>query len=65
MTFYGTSFIAGPTGEIAAEAGRTEEAVLTATFDLDAIGRQRAAWGLFRDRRPDLYRSLLTLDGRE
>ncbi len=65
MTFYGTSFIAGPTGEIAAEAGRAEEAVLTATFDLDAIGRQRAAWGLFRDRRPDLYRSLLTLDGRE
>jgi N-carbamoylputrescine amidase len=65
MTFYGTSFIAGPTGDIVAEAGRTEEAVLTATFDLDAIARQRAAWGLFRDRRPDLYRSLLTLDGRE
>jgi N-carbamoylputrescine amidase len=65
MTFYGTSFITGPTGEIVAEAGRRETAVLTATFDLDAIGRQRAAWGLFRDRRPDLYRSLLTLDGRE
>ncbi len=65
VTFYGTSFIAGPTGAIVAEAGRTEEAVLTATFDLDAIARQRAAWGLFRDRRPDLYRSLLTLDGRE
>jgi N-carbamoylputrescine amidase len=65
MTFYGTSFIAGPTGELLAEGDRTTEAVLTATFDLDAIARQRAAWGLFRDRRPDLYRSLLTLDGRE
>ncbi len=65
LTFYGTSFIAGPTGEIVAEADRATEAVIAARFDLDAIGRQRAAWGLFRDRRPDLYRSLLTLDGRE
>ena len=65
LTFYGTSFITGPTGAIVAEANRTSEAVLTAAFDLDAISLQRAAWGLFRDRRPDLYRSLLTLDGRE
>jgi N-carbamoylputrescine amidase len=63
MTFYGTSFIAGPTGEILAEAGRENEAVLTASFDLDAIAAQRRAWGLFRDRRPSLYGSLLTLDG--
>jgi N-carbamoylputrescine amidase len=65
ITFYGTSFIAGPTGELLTAANRSSEAVLTATFDLDAIARQRASWGLFRDRRPDLYRSLLTLDGRE
>ncbi len=65
LTFYGTSFIAGPTGEIVAEADRTTEGAVTATFDLDAIARQRTGWGLFRDRRPDLYRSLLTLDGRE
>lgn len=64
LTFYGTSFIAGPAGQIVAEADRTTESVITATFDLDAIRHQRAAWGLFRDRRPDLYRSLLTLDGR-
>jgi N-carbamoylputrescine amidase len=63
MTFYGTSFIAGPTGEILAEAGREDEAVMTASFDLDAIAAQRRAWGLFRDRRPSLYGSLLTLDG--
>jgi N-carbamoylputrescine amidase len=63
MTFYGSSFIAGPTGEKAVEADRESEAVLTATFDLDAVRAQRRAWGVFRDRRPDLYGPLLTLDG--
>ncbi|HLY55154.1 MAG TPA: N-carbamoylputrescine amidase [Stellaceae bacterium] len=62
-TFYGSSFIAGSTGEKLAEAGRDEEAVLTATVDLDAIRRQRNAWGIFRDRRPDLYGALATADG--
>ena len=64
LTFYGSSFIADQTGEKVAEADRTAETVLTATFDLDAIARQRAAWGLFRDRRPELYTPLLTMDGR-
>ena len=63
LTFYGSSFIANQTGEKVAEADRTTETVLTATFDLDAIAKQRAAWGLFRDRRPELYTPLLTLDG--
>lgn len=64
ITFYGTSFIAGPTGEIVADAGRDKEAVVTATFDLDAIAAARNSWGLFRDRRPELYRPLMSLDGR-
>ena len=64
VTFYGTSFIAGPTGEILANAGRDKEAVITATVDLDAIGSARNSWGLFRDRRPDLYGPLSTLDGK-
>ena len=55
MTFYGSSFIAGPTGEIVAELGREKEGVCTARFDLDEIAKMRASWGLFRDRRPDLY----------
>lgn len=63
ITFYGSSFIAGPTGELAAEAGEAEEAVITATFDLDQLRARRASWGVFRDRRPDLYGPLLTLDG--
>ncbi|MCI1965713.1 MAG: N-carbamoylputrescine amidase [Oscillospiraceae bacterium] len=64
IEFYGSSFIAGPTGEILAQAGRTEETVLTAAFDLDALEAQRAEWGVFRDRRPELYRPILTLDGK-
>src|SRR5579862_6881608 len=64
MTFYGSSFIASHTGEKVAEADRTSETVLTASFDLDAVRRYRQAWGLFRDRRPDLYYPLLSLDGR-
>ncbi len=63
ITFYGSSFVAGPTGEIVAALPREAEGVVTATFDLDAIAAQRASWGLFRDRRPDLYRPLLSLDG--
>jgi N-carbamoylputrescine amidase len=63
-TFWGSSFIAGPRGEIAAKAGKSEEAIITATFDLDEIRIMRANWGVFRDRRPDLYGPLLTLDGR-
>jgi N-carbamoylputrescine amidase len=64
MTFYGSSFIAGPTGEKVAEADRSSETVLTAAFDFDEIRRYRHAWGLFRDRRPDLYHPLSSLDGR-
>jgi N-carbamoylputrescine amidase len=62
LDFYGRSFIAGARGEIIASAGN-EEAILTADFDFQALRRQRAGWGLFRDRRPDLYTVLMTLDG--
>jgi N-carbamoylputrescine amidase len=63
ITFYGSSFIADPTGAKVAEAGRAGEAVLTAAFDRDELRQVRHAWGLFRDRRPDLYGPLMTLDG--
>ena len=58
MTFYGSSFIADPTGGLVAEMGRAEEGLVTASFDLDEIARMRASWGLFRDRRPELYAPL-------
>ncbi len=56
QVFYGTSFIADHTGEIAADLDRMEKGFALATVDLDEIQRDRAAWGFFRDRRPDLYR---------
>ncbi|WP_179402382.1 N-carbamoylputrescine amidase [Burkholderia guangdongensis] len=58
ITFYGSSFIAGPDGEKIAEANRTESAVLTAEFDLDALALKRRSWGVFRDRRPECYGAL-------
>jgi N-carbamoylputrescine amidase len=64
ITFYGSSFIADHTGAKVQEADKTEQTVLTHTFDLDAIAQVRAAWGVFRDRRPDLYGPLLSLDGK-
>ncbi len=63
LTFYGSSFIAGSQGQILAEAGRDDEEILTHTFDLDELDQIRTDWGIFRDRRPDLYKPLLTLDG--
>ena len=63
LTFYGSSFIAGWQGRKMAEADRKSEGVITARFDLDEIAANRAAWGIFRDRRPDLYGTLTTLDG--
>lgn len=64
VTFYGSSFAADETGAIVAQAPRDEEAIVVAEFDLDEIRRRRAAWGLFRDRRPNLYLPVLSLDGR-
>jgi N-carbamoylputrescine amidase len=65
VTYYGSSFITNHTGAIVQQADRSSEAILTATFDLAAIREYRNSWGIFRDRRPDLYGPLLTLDGRE
>lgn len=59
LTFYGSSFITDGTGEILEDAGRTEERLLLHTFDLDAMEELRLSWGLFRDRRPEMYGELL------
>jgi len=64
IRFYGGSFIADATGAKVAEAGETEDAVLTARFDLNELAALRDNWFVFRDRRPDLYGPLLSLGGR-
>lgn len=58
LTFYGSSFITDATGELIASAGKTEEAILYAEFDLDALAQSRLEWGLFRDRRPKRYKDI-------
>ena len=58
LRFYGSSFLTTDTGAIAVQAGRTEEAVIMQTYDLDAIAQARLDWGLFRDRRPHCYGAL-------
>jgi N-carbamoylputrescine amidase len=64
VTFYGSSFIADQTGALLAKASRDREEVLTATVDLEAIAGLRRSWGIFRDRRVDLYGAVGRLDGR-
>ena len=63
MTFFGSSFITNQYGEKLAELGREEEGIIYSEFDLLAIDDERRGWGVFRDRRIDLYSPLLTLDG--
>ncbi len=64
IRFYGSSFIADSMGAKVAEAGEEGDAVLTATFDLEALAQMRNNWFVFRDRRPDLYGNLVSFDGR-
>ncbi len=63
ITFYGSSFITDATGALIAEAGGGEGWII-AELDLHALAAQRIDWGLFRDRRPDLYGAIHSLDGR-
>ncbi|WP_312597923.1 N-carbamoylputrescine amidase [Stutzerimonas nitrititolerans] len=63
ITFYGSSFIADQFGEKVEEMDRTSEGVLVHEFDLDQLEHIRSAWGVFRDRRPNLYGPIKTLDG--
>ena len=55
LMFYGSSFICDNTGDIIADGSRDKEEILYAEFDLDSLEKERLSWGLFRDRRPDMY----------
>jgi N-carbamoylputrescine amidase len=59
LTFYGSSFIVDHRGRPRAEAGRRTAETIQAELDLAQATEDRAGWGLFRDRRPDLYGDLL------
>lgn len=55
LTFYGSSFMSDYTGSKIAEAPRGEETIIYGEYDLDADRKQREYWGLFKDRRPEMY----------
>lgn len=61
--FYGSSFICDYTGEMIAMADQAEETILYGDLEFDTAQRFRAGMGFFRDRRPELYTPLMTLDG--
>jgi N-carbamoylputrescine amidase len=63
QSYYGSSFITDHTGRLLAEMNRNEEGIILADLDLDAMQRARRSWGIFRDRRPNLYGTLVTCDG--
>lgn len=64
MDFYGSSFITDHKGRLLAEADRSGTAVLLAELDLAHMRDERLTWGIYRDRRPEMYATLLTLDGK-
>lgn len=64
MSFYGSSFICDHKGRLLAEADRDSTGVLVQRFDLGAMREERLSWGVYRDRRPDMYGPLLSHDGR-
>ena len=59
MVFQGYSFIADSHGEVVEEMNRTEEGFRIHEFDLNEIDKERVAWGVFRDRRPETYKELI------
>ncbi|MGU5653439.1 N-carbamoylputrescine amidase [Aeromonas allosaccharophila] len=63
MAFYGSSFITDHKGALLAEADRTTPSVLVQELDLAAMAEERMSWGIYRDRRPEMYGALLSLDG--
>lgn len=64
MDFYGSSFICNHKGALLAEADRASAGVLLQRLDLTAMAEERLTWGIYRDRRPEMYGGLLTQDGR-
>ena len=58
LVFYGSSFVTNATGEIVMQASRDKEQIVYGETDIDADTDMRISWGLFRDRRPEIYKSI-------
>ena len=55
LLFYGSSFMTDGTGALVQDASRDQEEILYSEFDLEELAQKRLEWGLFRDRRPEMY----------
>jgi N-carbamoylputrescine amidase len=64
MTFYSLSFISDAFGNRVETADRATQSIITHSFDLAEIKLYRETWGVYRDRRPDQYSAITTLDGK-
>lgn len=58
LIFYGSSFVTDETGELVYQASRDQEEIVYGESDFDEIRELRDSWGLFRDRRPEVYRKI-------
>ncbi|WP_405601170.1 MULTISPECIES: carbon-nitrogen hydrolase [unclassified Pseudoalteromonas] len=58
IAFWGNSFIAGPQGELLAEANNTDEQILVVEIDQKRSENVRRIWPFLRDRRIDHYKDL-------
>lgn len=58
LTFYGSSFMTDNTGELVQNASRDQEEILMATYDRKQLFEDRLSWGIFRDRRPEMYKRI-------
>ena len=59
LNFYGTSFMTDETGDVLKKAGRDTEEVLITAYDFELLRSKRLEWGIFRDRRPEMYGKLV------
>ncbi|EBV3304452.1 N-carbamoylputrescine amidase, partial [Salmonella enterica subsp. enterica serovar Enteritidis] len=64
MRFYGSSFICDHKGAMLAEADRDNGGIWLHDLDLARMRDDRLSWGIYRDRRPEMYAPLQTLDGK-
>ena len=55
IQFWGTSFVAGPQGEIIYEASTDDEESIVVEMDMDRSEQVRRWWPFLRDRRIDAY----------
>ena len=57
-TFYGSSYVVNPRGQIIAQASEDKDELLVADLDMDLVREVRNTWQFFRDRRPETYEPL-------